>query len=205
MQGKLWMLRAIDQADPLRYGNRELLLDGDTASFLVDTCLAIPAGRERSIAAYLLWELGWWHALSRPMAEAIAAVVPAWISEVTSADVYGVRRLLGGLRSNFPDLHGAVSAQVQPEDVARLVGEHGNPGSGESWAICCPNSLMPKASTPRPGRLAFRTRSTSIALPHGFEAPTAPSASEAASSSCRTSPGSRRAQRQLSSPPWVPR
>ncbi len=127
------MLRAIDQADPLRYRNRDLLLDNEATQLLVNRSLAVPAGKERNIAAYLLWELGWWRALSRPMEEQIAAVIPTWVSETTSDDVYGIQWLLSGFRSNSPDLHALISTLVEPELVARRVAEHGSAESGESW------------------------------------------------------------------------
>ena len=108
-------------------------MDREAAWFLVDACLKAPAGRDRSISAHLLWEVGWWRALTEDMAERIAAVLPGWIAEVTSDDVYGIQWLLAGLRSNFPELHGAVSSAVRPEDIARQFQEHGSPDSGESW------------------------------------------------------------------------
>ncbi len=133
LQGSLWMLRAIDQSDPLRYGGRQLLLDEEAASFLVERCLAAAAGRDRNIAAYLLWEIGWWHALSDSTAEKVAHVLPAWLCEVTSEDVFGIQWLLGGMRSNFPKLHGTISSKVTPEEVARRLEKYGSCDAGEDW------------------------------------------------------------------------
>jgi len=133
LQGKLWALRAVDQSDPLRYGRPQMLLDEQTAEFLADACLVASPGRERSIAAYLLWEIGWWRALSTTLAERVAAALPGWILAVTSDDVFGLRWVLSGLRSQYPELHGAVSAQVAPEDVAERLADHGTPETGEDW------------------------------------------------------------------------
>ena len=133
LQGKLWLLRAIDQADPLQHGARRQLLDDDVAWFLIQASIDAPAGRERNIAAYLLWEIGWWHALTEPMAQQIAVNLPGWILDATSDDVYGLRWLLGGLRSNFPDIHAAISTRVDPADLARQLAVHGTPEAGEDW------------------------------------------------------------------------
>lgn len=133
LRGKVWLLRAIDQADPLRYGSPQPVLNDEVARFLVDTCLATPAGRDRSTAAYMLWEIEWWRALSREMAEEVASVLTSWIAEVTSEDVAGIAWLLGGLRSNFPALHGEISSSVSPEEIAERLQVHGSASVGESW------------------------------------------------------------------------
>lgn len=133
LQGKLWLLRTINQSDPLRFGHRHLLLDEEVAWILVEDCLAAPCGRDRNIAAYLLWEIEWWHALTQTMADKVSAVLPKWILEATSEDVHGIRWLMGGLRSNFPQLHGVVSSRVAPGDFARRLEEYGTPDAGEAW------------------------------------------------------------------------
>jgi hypothetical protein len=156
LQGKLWMLRAIDQSDPLRYGHRDLILDPGAARFLVDTCLAAPAGPERNIAAHLLWEVNWWGALDQSLAEMVAATLPKWILEITSDDVYGVRWLLGGLRSSFRELHGNVSARVAPEDVARRLLEHGSPREGEGWGNLLAELANAERTDPRAWADRFR-------------------------------------------------
>ena len=133
LQGVLWLLRSINQADPLRRGQPELLLDETATLSLLERSLLVPAGRERGIAAYLIWELSWWKVLNRPMAEKVADVVPMWVFETTSADVEGIRWLLGGLRSAFPAIHGVISSRIQPEDVAERIAEHASGESGASW------------------------------------------------------------------------
>lgn len=133
LQGKLWLLRAIDKARPLRRSLRRQLLDDDVAWFLVRASIDAPAGRERNIAAYLLWEIGWWDALTQPMADRIAENLPVWLLEATSDDVYGLHWLLAGLRSDFPSVHAAVSTRVDPADLARRLAEHGTPVVGEDW------------------------------------------------------------------------
>ena len=133
LQGSLWMLRAIDQSDPLRYGARQLLLDEKAASFLVERCLAAVAGRDRNIAAYLLWEIGWWHALDVSTAETVADVLPGWLGEVSSDDVYGIQWLLSGIRSDFPELHGFISSKVAPEGIARRLETYGSCDAGDDW------------------------------------------------------------------------
>jgi hypothetical protein len=133
LQGKFWLLRAIDQADPLRYGAPGRLLDEDVAWFLIGACIDASAGRERNIAAYLLWEIGWWKALTEPMAERIAENLPPWLREASSEDAYGLQWLLGGLRSDFPTIHGIVSRTVDPADIAHRLAEYGTPETGEEW------------------------------------------------------------------------
>jgi hypothetical protein len=133
LQGKLWLLRAVDQLDVLRYAQRDLVLDETIANAIVEGCLLAPAGRERNVAAYLLWEVGWWRALTPSMAQQVAERLPVWLREISSADVYGLAWLLGGLRSGFEDLHSEVSRQVQPEDVAVMLGERADSETGEDW------------------------------------------------------------------------
>lgn len=133
LQGKLWLLRAVDQLDVLRYAHRNLILDEAVAEVLIRSCLAAPAGRERNIGAYLLWEVWWWRAMTARMAEEVASTLPGWLRETTSADVYGLAWLLGGLRSGFEELHGEVSTKVSPEAVAERLTDYGTADAGEDW------------------------------------------------------------------------
>jgi hypothetical protein len=133
LQGKLWLLRAIDQADPLRFGTPQSLLDEEVATFLTTLSLAAPAGQDRNIASYLLWEVGWWRALTEPLAEAIAERLRGWLLEATADDVYGLAWLLGGLRTDFPTIHAAVSESVDPGIIGRRLSMQGTPESGEHW------------------------------------------------------------------------
>ena len=134
LQGRLWLLRALDGSDALRYGGKHgRLVDEQVAARLVEEALAAPAGEERNVAAYLIWVVSWYHALSRPLAEQAAAVLPRWIDEVSSDDVFGLTWLLGALRSRHADLHLEVGAAVAPSVLAERLAAHGSLRAGESW------------------------------------------------------------------------
>jgi hypothetical protein len=135
LQGLLWLLRAIDGLDVIRLPSRApRVLEDVTADRVVRRCLDAPMGRDRNVAAYLVWEIDWLHALTPTSANAVASRMPGWIREVTADDVYGVSWLLSGLRSDTPSRIAAISADVDPEAIAARLADHGTPESGEEWA-----------------------------------------------------------------------
>lgn len=153
LQGRLWLLRALDRTDTLRYGGRHgRLVDEQVAAVLVEEeALAAPAGEERNVAAYLIWVVSWFQALSRPLAEQVAAVLPGWIAEVTSDDVFGLTWLLGALRSRHADLHLQVGAAVAPSVLAERLAAHGSLRAGESWGRLFSELAPPVAVGSRAG------------------------------------------------------
>lgn len=134
LQGRLWVIGALAYMDALRFGNRSLLINADTARRLVIECLAAGPGRDRGLAAYLLWRMGHFGALDRNLAEEVAAVLPDWIRSVTAEEADGIRWLLSHLRSSEGDLHAQVAAEVDPESVAERLTEHVTLTTADAWA-----------------------------------------------------------------------
>lgn len=134
LQGKLWLIRCLDRLDALRLRNRSLILTEEIVSLLIDRSLSAARGSDRGIAAYLLWELGWWQAMRQEQADQVGDALRSWIEECTSEEVWGIRWLLGGLRSNFEVTHARICQTVRPEILATRLSAFGTVSSADDWA-----------------------------------------------------------------------
>ncbi len=130
-QGKFWLLQTLYTSDILRY--RSGLLDPAIVAALVDQCFRAAPGRDRNLAAHLLWHLTFWDRLDDNTANHVAGVLSGWIDDVSSDDVDGISWLLGGLRSANPSAHEQVARSVDPRRVGEALTERGRPEAGEGW------------------------------------------------------------------------
>lgn len=141
IRGKFWLVEMLGRSDPLRYTYRPEWLDDDTVDLLVDQALAAEPGPDRSVAGRLLAEVS--RFFERRHWERIAATITAWLPNLTSEEVHGVRWILGYFRRDGTrDLHRELVNSISPAAIAQMLSSRGTRRAARAWSELL-NELAP--------------------------------------------------------------
>lgn len=141
IRGKLWLLEMLGRSDSLRYTFRTEWLDDDTITILVGQALAAQPGPDRSVAGRILAEVSRY--FDRRHWECIAATITAWLPELTSEEVYGVRWILNYFRQDETrDLHREIGNSISPSAIADMLSTRGTRPTARAWSELL-NELAP--------------------------------------------------------------
>jgi hypothetical protein len=131
LEGRQWLSSMLSNSDSNRH-QRDRLFPDDVARAVVEEASTATAGRDRHIAGNMIWEVGWWGAMTDALADKVEHILIAWLPEMTSDDAHGIYQAYSAL-SRYSSHAGRVSASITPEHVAAIVSEHVDVAWGHDW------------------------------------------------------------------------
>ena len=131
LEGRQWLSSMLSNSDSNRR-HRNRLFPDDVARAVVQEASTHAAGRDRRIAGNMIWEVGWWGAMTDELADKVEHLLIAWLPEMTSDDVHGIYQAYNAL-SRYSSHAGRVSASVSPEQIAAIVSHHVDVAWGHDW------------------------------------------------------------------------
>ena len=132
--GKVWLLQTLNTSDHYTYRLRKSFLDNEVERSLLEQCQSAPAGTERGTAIYLLWMLDFNRTMSTAAAEELTDSIIEWLPGLAAEEIYGLRWLLGGLRSGHAACHARVGAAAEASMVADRLCRVGSRANAGNWA-----------------------------------------------------------------------
>jgi hypothetical protein len=130
-EGRQWLSSMLSNSDSNRR-HRNRLFPDDVARAVVEEASTAVAGHDRHIAGNMIWEVGWWWAMSDELADKVEQILVAWLPEMTSDDVHGIYQAYNAL-SRYNSHAGRVSASIAPEQIAAIVSDHVDVTRGHDW------------------------------------------------------------------------
>jgi len=131
LEGRQWLSSMLSNSDSNRR-HRSRLFPDNVARAVVEEVSTAAAGRDRQIAGNMIWEVGWWWALTNEIADKVEHILIAWLPEMTSDDVHGIYQAYSAL-SRHSSHAGRVSASATPEQIAAIVSRHVDVARGHDW------------------------------------------------------------------------
>ncbi len=131
LEGRQWLSSTLSNSDSNRR-HRSRLFPDDVARAVVEEASSAAPGRARHIAGKMIWEVGWWSAMTDELADKVEHILIAWLPEMTSDDVHGIYQAYSAL-SRYLSHAGRVSASNEPEQIAAIVSEHVDVTWGHDW------------------------------------------------------------------------
>lgn len=131
LEGRQWLSSMLSNSDSNRR-HRNRLFPDEVARAVVGEASTAASGRDRRIAGNMLWEVGWWGAMTDELADKVEHILIGWLPEMSSDDVHGIYQAYSAL-SRYRAHAGRVSASVSPEQIAAIVSHRVDVAWGHEW------------------------------------------------------------------------